>query len=467
MKLKNYFLLLSIISLVFFSCQKEINTVVQPQQNEILAKNSVTATLAKNTVTHDGSKDNIIDHASCLSVQLPVTVIANGLEITINSENDYQEIEDVFDQFDFDVDNLEIIFPITIILSDYSEVVINNMDELTAYVNSCAGENEPDDDIECIDFIYPITFSIFDSANELTDTITVENDEQFYLFLEDMNESDIVQINFPISVQLADGTEKTIENIDQLEHAIEEAQNSCNEDDNNDYNDDDCIDCSVSLITEVLQSCSWMPDTVKINGEDNSDQYANYIFTFHNDGTVTANDNGNELQGTWSVEEGETQIIVTIHFDDLTDFSYSWKLHEIDNDNTEVDLLLDNNKLKLEKVCVEDKTNFENALIEGTWLVAKFNNEGTDETANYNDFVLNFMEDGSVAATKNNDVVNGTWQVNYDSGHLKLYLDFGDATPFDQLNEDWLSVDIQTTRVEVNHFDETTNTESNLVFERM
>jgi len=467
MKLKNYFFILSLISIFLFSCQTEISTVVQPKQGEVLTPNTTAEILIQKTVTKDGSKDNIIDNASCISVKLPVTVIANGLEIVISAEADYAEIEHVFDQFNFDTDHLDIIFPITIILSDYTEITIQNMDELENYVNQCGGENEPDDDIECIDFVYPISFSIFDAANQLTDTISVVDDEQFYVFLEDMNESDIVQINFPITVALADGTEKTINNMDELEAAIDSAKNMCNEDDNNNYNDDDCVNCSTEQITGVLQTCSWMVDTVKINGVDDSEQYANYIFTFKEDGTVVADDNGVELLGTWAIDSSDYTILVKINFEGLSDFSFNWNLHEINNDNSEVDLTFEDNELTFEKVCLEDKTLLEDTLNEGTWIVANFVNNGVGETDNYNDFALDFMSDGTVSATKNNDVVNGTWSVVYDSGKLKLVLNFNDIIPFNEFNEDWITVDVQTARVEVNNIDSDTNAESKLVFERL
>jgi hypothetical protein len=467
MKFKNYFFVLSIISLILFSCQSEISTVKQPKQNKILAINTKAETLIKKTVTKDGSKDNIIDNASCISVQLPVTVVVNGLEIVISKETDYAEIETVFDQFDFDIDHLDIIFPITIILSDYTKVIIQNNDELLNYINKCGGENLPDDDIECVDFVYPISFSIFDSLNQLINTISIVNDEQFYLFLENMKESDIVQINFPVTVVLADGTEKSLENMDDLEHAIDNAQNTCNEDDNNDYNDDDCVNCTVEQVTEMLLTCSWMPDTVKINGQNNSEQYAYYILTFRGDGTVIAKDNNNQLAGTWVVEKTNTGILVKISIEGLSDFSFNWNLHEYNKDHSEIDLILEDNKLTLEKVCLEDKTLLEDTLNEGTWLVANFINKGVGETDNYKDFVLDFMVDGTVTATKNNDVVNGSWNVIYDSGKLKLILNFNATIPFNEFNEDWITMDVQTARVEVSNIDSDTNAESKLVFERL
>ena len=467
MKLKNYFFILSLISIVLFSCQKEITTVIQPTKNLVLTPNTTVENLIKKTVTKDGSKDNIIDKASCISVKLPVTVVANGNEIVISTEVDYAKIEAVFDQSSIDNDSLKIIFPITIILSDYTEITIQNMGELENYTNVCNGENEPDDDIECVDFNYPITFSIFDSANALINTVSIQNDEQFYLFLEAMNKSDIVQINFPISITLADGTKENINNLDELETAIDNAKNMCNEDDNNNYSDDDCVNCTIERITNILLTCSWMPDTVIVNGQDNSPQYVNYIFTFKQDGTVVANDNGSELLGTWVINKTNNGILVKINFEGLTDFSYQWNLHEINKEDSEVDLILENNKITLEKVCLEEKALLEDTLNEGTWLVANFINGGVSETDNYKDYVLDFMTDGTVTATKNSDVVNGTWHVVYDSGKLKLILNFSDITPFKEFNEDWIAVDVKTARVEVKHIDSGTNAESKIVFERL
>ena len=44
---------------------------------------------------------------------------------------------------------------------------INSLDELEDYADDCNDENEDDDDIECMDFVYPITASVFNSNNEL------------------------------------------------------------------------------------------------------------------------------------------------------------------------------------------------------------------------------------------------------------------------------------------------------------
>ena len=144
------------LALLNTSCRSEENELVESPENETLEANSNVANLLQRTAQNDGSDDNIIDNASCLDIELPVTVIVDGLEITVNTEADLDLIEDIFDEFDDDEDILEILFPITIVLADFTEVTINSFDELEELAEDCAGENEDDDDIECADIQYPI-----------------------------------------------------------------------------------------------------------------------------------------------------------------------------------------------------------------------------------------------------------------------------------------------------------------------
>ncbi|MFZ3273323.1 MAG: hypothetical protein WA143_03525 [Lutibacter sp.] len=344
------FLFLSLFLVGLIACQKEISQTIQPNQNEVLIANAAVTALVKSTVTNDGSKDNIIDNASCISIKLPATVVVNGVSISIESEADYDDIEAIFDEFDDDDDQLNIVFPIIIILSDFSQITINNSEELEGFVDGCGGENEIDDDIECIDLVYPISFSIFDSANQLVQTVTVLDDEQFYKFIDDIESYDIVQINFPVKVLLYDGSEKIINDMDALENAIEEAKGSCNEDDNNDYNDDDCNNCTKEQISQLLVTCSWIVDKLEINGIENTDNYSDFLFTFLQDGTVKAKSNGNEITGAWSIENVDNVILLKINFNNLPDFSFNWILYEIE-DNNQIDLRIEENRLEFEKKC--------------------------------------------------------------------------------------------------------------------
>ena len=337
------------------SCRSEENELVESPQNETLEANSNVANLLQRTALNDGSDDNIIDNASCLDIELPVTVNVNGLEITVDTEDDLDLIEDIFDEFDDDEDVLEILFPITIVLADFTEVTINNFDELEDLAEDCAGENEDDDDIECADIRYPLEASIFDTNNELVGTLTIDDDEELYLFIEDLEDTQIVTIGFPIVVVLSDGTEVEASNLDELEDILDNAKDDCDEDDDNDFNDDDCENCNTDQLTDVLTGCSdWYVDKLERNDMDLDDEYNGFFFSFTESGDIEVTDGVDTFQGSWQSEGSGNNIVVNIDIPELPDFTDSWNLHEIeqeDDDEFQVDLRLGDDRLRFESDC--------------------------------------------------------------------------------------------------------------------
>ncbi len=336
------------------ACRSEESEFIEAPQNESLDANSRVADLLQRTAQNDGSDDNILDNASCLDIELPVTVDVNGLEITVDSEEDLELIEDIFDEFDDDIDELELFFPITIILADFTEVTINNFDELEDLAEDCVGENEDDDDIECADINYPVVASIFDTNNELIGTISIDDDEELYLFIEDLDDTQIVTIGFPISVTLSDGTVVEASNLDDLEEILDDADGDCDEDDDNDYNDDDCENCNTELLTDVLTSCDdWYVDKLERNDMDLDDEYTGFYFSFTESGDIEVTDGVDIFQGSWSSEGSGNNIVVTINIPELPDFNDEWMLHEIEQegDDNEVDLRIGDDRLRYESDC--------------------------------------------------------------------------------------------------------------------
>ena len=353
--------LLSLCIAFFISCQNEINSITQLTEDNVLLEDSTIATLLSQTVSKDGSKDNIIDNASCITVNFPVTIIANGITLIIENEDGLLLLEEIFDNLDDDIDTLEIMFPIVITLSDYTEITINNLAELDNFTSDCEGENEPDDDIECVDFIYPINLSIYDASNQLIETVVIENDMHFFDFLNHLGDGHVSSINFPINMRLFDGTEITINTMEELGAIMEEAEFMCDEDDDNDYDDDDCMHCDEDQVSELLLTCSWNVDKLIINNNDISEQYTDFTFTFLDDGTVKVMISGEYVYGSWELttspygggmsggNNSQAGKYIAINFDDLPDFSFSWRVYEIENDK--IDLRLEHNRLKLKKVC--------------------------------------------------------------------------------------------------------------------
>lgn len=343
--LKRLSLAVFFITFLFASCRKEDTELIQGPEDQVLVANSIIANLMQQTAMNDGSFDNIIDKANCFNIKLPVTVEANGTQIIINAVDDLSAVEYIFDTSDDDNDVIEIVFPVTIVLNDFTEVVVNSMNQLYAYSNDCNGENEDDLDIECLDFQYPITASIFNSANELIDVINIVNDYQLYDFLENIDQNDIVNLEFPIKVKLLDNTEISINNLDELKNTIELYYNSCNEDDDYDYSDDDCDQCTKDELKSFLTSCNnWIVDKLERNDYDYDNVYEGYEFNFLEDGTISVYWSGYEAYGTWTTNGSGNELTVVIDIPDLPYCNNNWILHEIQSysGETRVDFRVDN-----------------------------------------------------------------------------------------------------------------------------
>jgi hypothetical protein len=333
------------IVVLITSCRKEEIEIVQSPDDQVLIADSELANLIQQTAMNDGSNDNIIDMANCFNIKLPFTVIANGTEIEVNSEQDLNAIEFVFDTDDDTNDELEIVYPITIVFNDFSEVIVENNNALEANSFNCNGENEADSDIECLDFQYPIRASLFNTANELIESLNITNDYQLYRFLEDIDQNDIVNLGFPLKVLLLDNTEISINNVNELKSTIESYNNVCDEDDDYDYNDDDCDNCTIEELKTFLTSCNnWIVDKLERNDYDYDNAYEGYEFSFSENGTVSVYWSGYEANGTWTTSGSGNNLTVVINIPDLPYCNNNWILHEIQSysGETRVDFRVEN-----------------------------------------------------------------------------------------------------------------------------
>ena len=400
--------------LLFSSCQDEVTEITPPEETEALAPNGELTNLMFSTSTMDGSADNIIDHASCTSVELPVTVIVNGLEIIIDSESDFQVIEAIFNEFEDDDDYLEIIFPITIFLSNHEEIVIENRAQLEELIKECKGENEQDDDIECIDFKYPISFSIYDTQFQIIDVITIENDRELYLFLKRVkNEQGLLaSLNFPVTMILSDETEITVNNNIELARTIKEAKDACDEDDDNDYGDDDF---TKERLDELLITCPWVVYEFERNEDNLNDQYREYVMVFKEDNVVNVHTRtGAIITGTWSTRVTDNGALIQLEFDALVDFTLEWYVYDLEPGKIKL-FKAGGNKIILKKNCdiVVDitKERIENYLQECFWRVHRLSVDGVENDTDYIGTPLKFFENNIVKIRVDGEFVSGTYNV--------------------------------------------------------
>lgn len=351
-----FFLIVTLmLALSLTSCRTESTEFIQEPADETLQPGSQTAILMQQMSLNDGSVDNIIYPANCFNFQLPVTVVVNGTEITINTYDDLDDIEDLFEGDDDD--DVVIQFPVTIILADFTEIIINSYDELDDFDDDCNDENEIDDDIECLDFVYPITASLFNTVTESINTITIENDQQMHNFIDDLDDDDfdnvIVTINFPISLFIYDGSQININNFNELVSAINTYGDECDEDDDYDF-DDDCDNCTSNQVDDILTACSdWRVDELERDDDDLEDLYSDFVFNFLTNGTLEVQSSDDTFTGTWSTSGSGNSITLTINIPDLPDFNADWNVHEIEIEfnETKIDLEFGDDEFELKSNC--------------------------------------------------------------------------------------------------------------------
>jgi len=466
MKNLSKIMMLFFFAMTLLSCQEEIVEITEPANEASLKVDTKVASLIQRTAMKDGSKDNIIDGASCIDVQLPVSVIVNGLEIIIDEEADFETIEAIFDETDFDEDLLEIIFPITIVTSNYEEFVITNLDEFELYTAECVEKDIIDDDIECLDFVYPIAISVYDSANQLLNTVEIMNDKHFYNFIDHMEGYHVVVINFPVSVVLYDGTEHVINNMEELEQIMEATDGLCDEDDDCDYDDDDCEECTQERLLEMLMACPLQIDRLKINNEEITEEFKDFTMQFFEDGVVKIIGGDTETFGEWDIETTNEGIFVHVVVPNLPSFNFVWRLYEQHEDGR-FDFRHGDNRMKLRKRCHSQKMELIENLKDGNWVVANYTEGDNNQTELYQGYELDFNSDWIVTATKGDVEVDGSWEPYYDGNMLRLYLSFGDHQPLNELNEEWTFMEMTEGRIVFKKMMDGTAYSSKLVLERL
>ncbi|MAL59038.1 MAG: hypothetical protein CMC14_03230 [Flavobacteriaceae bacterium] len=309
------------------SCQESIPETIVEEGAGLLNNNTNLSGLLNRVALNDGSQDNILDRANNISILLPVTVTVNGIVITIETVNDYQLVENAIEAFSNDDDVVNISFPITIILPDFTQVTIVNQTEFDSYVSQSTNENEIDDDIECIDFVFPITLEVLEVNASIATTLVINNNEGLFELVNNLDLYTSVQLNFPITLITFDEIEIEAENLDALESTIENYIDSCDEDDDFDFNDDD-----QEVLLDFLTNGNWIIDEFVIVDVGQTDNFTGYVFTFLNDGTVNASNGSQNVSGTFSIEDSNpNDLLVILDFGSVipfNDLNNPWNITE-------------------------------------------------------------------------------------------------------------------------------------------
>ena len=414
------------VPITLLTCQDEIVEISETNEESVIIPNSTFVSSMQSTVTNDGSVDDIMDDADCFSVDLPVTVLVNDLSITINTLSDLQLIEDIYNEFDTDEDSLEFSFPITIILYNYENIVIQNQTELVAFTADC--DNLVTDLNQCIDFRYPISFSIYNTEFQVTDTVFFENDEALYYFLEAfqeaVEENVLASLNFPVTMVYPDGSIIDVFTNQELENVINEVGNDCD----NDSLSLGCIEVS------TISLC-----------DENNDGYE--VFNLY-DGlntldTCTSTIIVSFYESQNDAENGNNPITNTTAYTNNTLFQIIYVRVENGENLEEYEIL--EITLNLESCNDNDCTieELDTKLLEEPcyWKPEAFN--GNDD---YDDYIFNFNE-GVLTVDADGYIYYGQWYSSQTSdGALTLSISDLDLY-LDTFNRDWLVIECEPEKI--------------------
>jgi len=305
-----FLLILLASSTLITSCQKESLEIIDDSDDNTEAIDSDLTNLLLRASMNEGDVDDFIMLSDCFTIAFPFTIIIDGIEVVVEGEQDYIEIIIIIEETGADIDDIEIVFPITLILSDYTEVVVNNLQELEQILGQCQGNNNR---IDCVDFIYPITVFRYNANTENSDTIIIEDDEEMYLLLSNLQEGDHITFQYPISVILLDGTIVEINSNDELEAIL----NECS----------DTIDDEV--IESYLTNGSWYVGYF-FNGEINTTHYCEYALSFFENNTVLINDGNVNYYGEWNTIVINDVYYLHLNFETfpLSEFNNDWLIIE-------------------------------------------------------------------------------------------------------------------------------------------
>lgn len=218
------FLAVLVVSLLITSCQEDS---ISENTEALSHKSTLTTTLMSMSV-NETDIDNAIDKISCFNIKLPVRILVNDQQIVVSNENDYATVEAVFNVSSLDNDKVTFIFPITVVYSDYKEVVVNNQQEYDALVDACTGIPEYIG-TSCVSIVYPITIYGYDSGFKMQNTYVLKNNAELFTTLQNLSSSEYYSISYPLSLNVNKGSGVTVKNNNKFLEAVTYALQGCKE----------------------------------------------------------------------------------------------------------------------------------------------------------------------------------------------------------------------------------------------
>ncbi len=309
------------LSFTLIKCQKEeIEIIDQTPAPEALVAGSPLSGLLLRTSQFPTSNDNVLDNSSCFSVQLPVTVIVNGNTIVVTTQANYLLVQNAIDAFSTDDDIVNFVYPITIQFQNFSTQVISNSNQLDDVLDDC-GDDDGFDEIDCISINYPIVVNVYNTSNQVTNTITIQSNSQLFAFINSLTPTSLAAIVYPISVTNSNGATIIINNNSQLVTFIEDSIDDC---------DDNSGGSGSLTFNQIITSGTWFVSYYNEDGTTQTSDYNGYNFTFLSNNTIAVIKNSVTTNGTWNyfLDSGNYKLDLTFTNTNLESLFEDWRVLE-------------------------------------------------------------------------------------------------------------------------------------------
>jgi len=312
---------LSIAAFLFLlSCQSETDEQDNNPQGTITNASPLTSYLQRVAMVKT-VQDNIIDGSSYCTIKLPYTVTVNNEQIAVNTTADYQKVLDNINAYNNDDDVVKIDFPVTMVYYNYIEKNIPNEADFDALIDYWNLYPDLLSKINGLNINYPIQINIYNSANQVASSVSIISDQAFFNFIKNLNSSQYISLQYPISVVDYHNQTKSITNNLEFENAIKYAIDYCPE------NNLVTLDFTAAITTGSWEIPYFFSDS------DKTSSYSGYSFVFNSDKSVVAAKGGSTETGQWETKtnNGVKELKLSFNSDLLSKLNNNWKLFEFNN----------------------------------------------------------------------------------------------------------------------------------------
>lgn len=177
---------------------------------------------------------------------------------------------------------------------------------------------------------------------------------------------------------------------------------------------DDSIDfaqlqADIDTITSNVTGGSWSITNFIDSGQNETDDFAGYGFSFNSDGSLVADNGSNTETGTWSITIDDNSN------DDSNDDSSSDDSSSDNNSNDDCNNCTIIQLTDVLTACAD-------------WYVDKLEINDNDFEDNFNGFNFNFSSDGTVSVSSNGSTYSGTWAASGSGNNIKVVLTITDLS---------------------------------------